>query len=219
MKKTFFNGQKGKLIRQAFNYAINRKAICEKIFDEKIVPTQIIPYGMPGYDNNLKGYDFSIETAKKLLQKAGNPKLGPIVILHTDGIKTIQAAKEIQKNLEKIGIKTSLKEIKYQDDDTWERELSKGEADLFLMGYKVPILPFEKNDPYSRIEKFVFELFHTNGEANMFFLSNKNIDFLINTLKDTPSKDQNTKDKILQKISRILYEDPVTVNIFYIREL
>ncbi len=219
MKNPVFLGPKGNLVRKAINYCIDREKICKRIFGEQIVPSQVIPYKMPGYDDSIKGYEFSKQTAINTLKKAGNPIFKEMLLLHTDGEKTIETAKEIQKNLSAIGIKVKLKEIEYEKDDSWETELSKGYADLFLMGYKTPPQPFEKNDPISRSEKFLEYLFYSSGEANMFFLKNEKIDTLINSLKNISDADNPVKIKLLQKINKILYDDPVTVNLFYIKEL
>jgi len=219
MKNDVFIGQKGKLLRQAFNYAIDRRYICTNIVGDKNVPTGVIPPGMPGHNSAITGYSYYPDMARKLLKSAVSKQINNMVLIHTDGQKTVKVAQEIKKDLASVGIKVSLRQIIYEDDDSWERELSDGAAQLFLMGYKVPPQPYEKNDPVSRSEKFLRELFHSKGEANMFFLHNNELDALIETTETTQSNEAVLKERLLEKADRILFDNPVTVNLFYIEEL
>lgn len=221
MKKDLFQGRSGRLLRQAFNHSINRAYICREIIGDPNVPSGVIPLGLPGHTGTW--YPYAPGTAKKLLAsagfKSGDKKLKGLMLIHTDGIKTVSTARAIKKDLAAAGINVSLKEIPYEENDAWEQELAAGTAALFLMGYKVPPQPFEKNDSDSRSKKFLFELFHSKGEANMFFLQNKELDALIETTEDTPSEEAALKERLMKKAGRMLFEDPVTVNLFYIREL
>jgi len=219
MKKDVFSGPSGKTVRQAFNHAINRAYICREIIGDAFVPTGVIPPGLPGHDKSIKGYSYSTARAKNLLNNSRAGRLKGLKLIHTDGQKTAKIAQAIKKDLSAAGIEVSLKQIEYEEDDTWERELSAGGAHLFLMGYKVPPQPFEKNDPVSRSEKFLYELFHSKGEANMFFLRNKEIDAIIETTAVTLSEEMSLKDRLMKKTDRMLFYDPVTVNLFYIKEL
>lgn len=137
--KDMFEGDPGKLLRLAFNYAIDRKTIANKIIGDKIVPGGVIPPGMEGYDTSLQGYPYSPEKARALLSQAGytaGDKRLKLQLLHTDGVKTRQIAKQIKKNLEAIGATISLKEISYKNSDAWNDALESGMFHLFLLGYK-----------------------------------------------------------------------------------
>ena len=219
MKNEIFSGPHGKLVRQAFNYAINRSYICREIIGDLNVPSGVIPLGLPGHNSGISGYSYSPDQAKKLLRSAGNKQIKNLVLIHTDGIKTIRTAQAIKNDLAAAGINISLRQIAYDEDDSWEKELATGTAPLFLMGYKVPPQPFEMNDSFSRSEKFLYDLFHSKGEANMFFLHSSELDALIETTTDTQSKEAQLKERLMEKTDRILFDNPVTVNLFYIKEL
>lgn len=103
-----------KRIRQAFNYAIDKNKIIEEILKGEAYTTGdygIIPPAMKNYDvNQIKGYEFNVEKAKKLLAEAGYPNGEdfPEVILelNNDGRKNIPIAVELQKQLHRnLGIK------------------------------------------------------------------------------------------------------------------
>jgi len=123
-------------VRQAINHAIDRKYIAQKIMSEEVVPNGVIPPGMSGYDPQLKGYDYDVARAKKLLKAAQYPG-GKLTLLHTDGVKTISIARSIKKNLAVVGVEVSLKQVEYSDQEKWQKELGSGRHHLFLMGYKV----------------------------------------------------------------------------------
>ncbi|GGE56896.1 oligopeptide ABC transporter substrate-binding protein [Priestia taiwanensis] len=62
-----------KNLRQAMAYAIDKKSIAEKLYKGLRIPaTSVIPpAGKPYHDKTLKGYEFDVEKAKKLLDDAG----------------------------------------------------------------------------------------------------------------------------------------------------
>jgi ABC-type transport system substrate-binding protein len=123
-------------VRQAVNYAIDRKYIAQRIMSEEVVPSGVIPPNMSGYDPQLKGYDYDVARAKKLL-KAARYSGGKLTLLHTDGVKTISIAKRIKKDLAMVGLEVSLKQMDYSDQEKWQKELESGRHHLFLMGYKI----------------------------------------------------------------------------------
>ena len=59
-------------VRQAMNYAINRRRINDTVFGGLGVIAQgLLPPGLIGYDASLRGYDHDPERAKLLLKQAG----------------------------------------------------------------------------------------------------------------------------------------------------
>jgi peptide/nickel transport system substrate-binding protein len=94
-------------VRQAFNYAIDRNRIIDRVlFGQAYGPAVygLVPPTFPFYDiSSLKGYDLDIEKAKKLLKEAGYPdgKNFPEVQLFVNSGNTRNntVAAEIQKQL------------------------------------------------------------------------------------------------------------------------
>ncbi|HEX2062643.1 MAG TPA: ABC transporter substrate-binding protein, partial [Thermoanaerobaculia bacterium] len=59
-------------VRQAMNYAIDRERINEKIFAGLSLRAKgLLPPGLLGYDENLRGYDHDPDRARRLLAEAG----------------------------------------------------------------------------------------------------------------------------------------------------
>jgi len=122
-------------VRQAVNYAIDRQQIATKIISDETTPNGVIPPGMLGYDPKLADYGYNVKKAKALFKDAGF-KGATLSLLHTDGLKTIEIAKLIRKNLATVGIKVILKQVPYSDQEKWNAELQSGRHHMFLMGYK-----------------------------------------------------------------------------------
>ena len=212
-QKALFTGERGKLVRQAFNYAIPRAGICQKLIGDTMVPSGVIPPKMPGYDSATKGYSYDLKKAKMLMQQAGytpsDKILKQIVLLHTDGEKTVQIAKHMEKDLKQLGIKLIRRQISYADTGEWEKELSKHRFHLYLMGYKAE----DTENPLSLIKP----LFSGEGDANIGGYQNDKIDFLVFQIEKTVDKIEKTKK--LEELNRLLIADPPTINFFYIMKL
>ncbi|MEO6883222.1 MAG: ABC transporter substrate-binding protein [Bacteroidia bacterium] len=96
-----------KKVRQAFNYAIDREKIVKFTLQGEGIPGfyGIVPPSFSNYDyKDIKGYDFDVNKAQKLLADAGYPngKGFPKITLQTNsggGDRNIQIAEVIQKML------------------------------------------------------------------------------------------------------------------------
>lgn len=87
-----------RLLRQAFNYAIDRDAIIEHVMNGRAVPAQgVIPGGMPYYESIAEGYNFDLDKAKSLLAEAGYPNgegLGDVLLELNSGGTTNESIAE-----------------------------------------------------------------------------------------------------------------------------
>ena len=58
-------------VRQAFNYAIDRKSLASMLLEDLVIPaTGILPPGFPGYNPDLQGYDYNPDKARQLIQES-----------------------------------------------------------------------------------------------------------------------------------------------------
>jgi ABC-type transport system substrate-binding protein len=212
LNKTIFQGASGKLIRQAFNFAVNRKDICTKIIDDETVPSSIIPPSMPGFDESIRGNRYDIKEAKKLMKKAGltmnDSRIKELFMVHTSGIKTIAIAQAIKLYLADIGVKINLVEMESEEQEKWQKELESGKYHLFLMGYKAE----KPDDPFSLLEP----LFKDGGDYNFTFFKNRSIEQLFN-LKTEVSMDE--KIRRAKEINKIIADEAVIINLFYIEKI
>jgi len=110
-------------VRQAFCYAINRNKIIENVLGgEAYGPgiNGICPPALKGYNiNDIKGYDFEPEKAKKLLAEAGYGPGKPFpsvkLVLNSGGAKNLNVANEIQNQLRDVlGVNVEFANVTFQ---------------------------------------------------------------------------------------------------------
>jgi peptide/nickel transport system substrate-binding protein len=116
-------------VRQALNYAVDRKAITKAIVGTYGTPTdQPANLGQDGYDPALeKAYPYNTTKSKQLLTAAGYPSgFSVTIVTVTPGQKQAEAIAGYWGN---VGVKTSI-----VTDDTFRAELS-GKYPAFLLSY------------------------------------------------------------------------------------
>ncbi|HDF7252913.1 TPA: ABC transporter substrate-binding protein [Enterobacter hormaechei] len=126
------------LVRQALNYATDKKAIVNAVFmGSGTVAKSPIPPNMLGFNKDLKDYGYDPEKAKALLKQAGLDK-GAEVTLWSMPVQrpynpnSRRIAEMIQADWAKVGVKAKI--VSYE----WGEYLSgmrKGEHDSALFGW------------------------------------------------------------------------------------
>lgn len=125
-------------VRQAINYAIDKEAIVEAFFEGRAeVAKNPLPSSIPGFNEDIAGYEYDPAKAKELLAEAGfadgfEMELWAMPVPRPympDGRKVAEA---IQKNLEDVGVKAEIVSYEWA---TYLDKASKGEADAFLLGW------------------------------------------------------------------------------------
>jgi peptide/nickel transport system substrate-binding protein len=138
------NCQKGvtkdKLVRQAFNYAVDKRAIVKKILFDTAVPMEgpMSPIVI-GYQKMDQQYDYDPGKAKALLKKANFP-FDRVVQMRTPNGRYLfdrQICEAIQAYLQAIGVKV---ELRTYDWPTYVaglmKPLDQTELELFLLGWR-----------------------------------------------------------------------------------
>ena len=140
------NTQKGltkdKRIRQAFNYAVDKKTITEKILFKVAKPLDApLPPSIFGHATMAHQYDYNPAKAKALLKEANFPKDAVIKMITPTGRYTYdkQVAEAVQAYLADIGVKV---ELRTYDWPTFMgitmQPLDKTELQLYLVGWGFP---------------------------------------------------------------------------------
>lgn len=123
---------KHRLVRQAFNYAIDRKKIATYFRNGVVQPASsgFIPAGMPGFDSTGSfGYHYNPQKALALLAEAGFPQgkgLGTITILTPDNWADI--VNFIATQVADVGLKVKVEIIQ---PNILRQQMSKSEAMAF----------------------------------------------------------------------------------------
>ena len=144
--RTIFMGlnyQKGvttnKWVRQAFNYAVDKKAIVKKILFDTAQPMDgtVSPI-LFGYQKMKHQYDYDPEKAKELLKKA-NFDFKQTVHMRTPNGRYLfdkQVSEAVQAYLQAIGVKV---ELRTYDWPTYVagllKPIEKSELEVFLLGW------------------------------------------------------------------------------------
>lgn len=135
---------KNKLVRQAFNYAVDKRAIVKKILFDTAVPMDgpVSPV-LFGYHRMAKQYDYNPKKAKELLKKA-NFDFSQTIHMRTPHGRYLfdkQVSEAIQAYLQALGVKV---ELRTYDWPTYIagllKPLDKTELQLFLLGWGPLIL-------------------------------------------------------------------------------
>jgi len=203
LDKEIFQGENGRNNRIYLSQVIDRQVICKKIFpDEKLAESTIYP---------LEEYA-PINALADVLTKPITPEAkligSQLILMHTDGIKTCQAAQLIAAELASKNINVILRKIDTSKYDNWEKALLKKDYDLFLMGFKSEY----KKD----IDTYLLPLFSSSGYANFMGYHNPVVDRQLTELAKTSANGKTTVYKLLDK--SIAADLPI-LPIFYIEEM
>ncbi|MDQ6641393.1 MAG: ABC transporter substrate-binding protein [Actinomycetota bacterium] len=97
-------------VRQALNYAINRKAIVQLAYQGNAVPgASFLPYKMQYFDSSLQPYPYDPAKAKQLLAKGGYPHGFNTFLVTVSGDVAGQAEAVVLKSeLAAVGINVSI---------------------------------------------------------------------------------------------------------------
>ncbi|MCU9968353.1 peptide ABC transporter substrate-binding protein [Mobiluncus mulieris] len=205
-----FQGEEGKLRRQALSYAINRKEICDKVFQGTRSPaTDFIAPVVPGHNDNLKGKEvvkFDPEKAKKLWKKADekSPWSGSFELAYNpDGGH--QAWVDATMNSIKNTLGIDAKGKPYADwkslrDDVQSRKITAA----FRTGWQA-----DYPSPYN----FLQPLYGTKASSNDGDYSNPKFDELLDKALNT--SDQAEANKIYDQAQEILFEDLPAIPLWY----
>jgi len=141
-------------LRQALNWAINRKVLCEKTLEGRFIPARgPLPPGLSGFNEELAGYGYDPERARQLLTEAGFPggQGLPALMLsfNPEGPNNKLVVERIQSDLKKIGVEITLSSIEWT---TYIDRLDKGELLLFRLGWSAD---------YPDADTFLYPLFHS----------------------------------------------------------
>jgi methyl-accepting chemotaxis protein/ABC-type transport system substrate-binding protein len=123
-------------VRQALNYAIDRKRINEQIFArESVIAQSLLPPGLLGYDERLRGFDHDPERARTLLRQAGYGS-GFSIEYRTwdsDEFNNSGMVPLILEDLEKVGIRVNV--TRHSATDASAPRANRGHGLLYLANW------------------------------------------------------------------------------------
>lgn len=204
-----------KLVRQALEYAVNKKAVQVAAGGEKIggaLASTLITPGIPGYQSyNLYPTDPAGDTAKakSLLAQAGHASGLSLTLLTQNDSINLSEAQAVQSGLTAAGIKVRLKP---EDSDSFYADAgsSKGDFDLAISGW-LPDYPSATGN--------IAPLFDSsqigNGNFNISHYANPVVDGLI--ARASAETDQATAQALWDQTDRTIMADAPIVPLLYAR--
>ena len=129
-------------VRLAINYAINKAAIVEHLYQGMAIPAKNpIPPTMWGYDDGIEDYAYNPEKSKQLLAEAGFPggfatTLWALPVPRPYIPNGRALAEVIQSDLRRVGIETKIVTF---DWGTYLEKTKHGEHDIAMLGWSADL--------------------------------------------------------------------------------
>lgn len=194
-----------KKVRQAMNYAINREVMLELVMNGRGTPAKgVLPPGMFGYNEDLKGYTYDPEKAKQLLEEAGYPDGFEVTLQYNTSQGHKRIAEALQAQYAQIGIKVKLQNV---DWGTHLDSVERGEVPFFRMGWVA-----DYNDP----DNFLYVLLNSENigpQGNYSRYHNPVFDQL--TKEGRLETNPEARRKLYQEAEQIVVEDAPWVFIYH----
>ncbi|MEJ2479981.1 MAG: ABC transporter substrate-binding protein [Acidihalobacter sp.] len=196
---------KSKLVRQAMNYAVNKKAIVKNVLKgtAEVANGPTPPAFAWAYNKKLQPYPYDPAKAKKLLAKAGYPNGFSTTFYVTQGgsgmLSPVEMGTAIQADLAKVGIKVKIETFE------WNTFLSKvnaglkgnvGMAEMAWMTNSPDTLPFLA---------LRTQAWPSKGGFNSGYYSNPEVDKLLEEARST--SDQAKRAELYKKMQVIVHND------------
>ena len=195
-------------VRQAINYAIDRRSIMRDIYQDQYLPgVGILPPGTYGYDPKLVGYTHDPKKAADLLAAAGFPGGKGLPVLQIwSARKNDEAVAEheaIVKSLAAVGVRA---EVHYNSN--WP------EYKAQVYGGKLPIFRYSWYADTPDPEAFLGQLFDSRGSDNTTGLRNRTVDTLLQRARLETNVQK--KLQLYQEVEReVVAQAPLIVLSYY----
>jgi peptide/nickel transport system substrate-binding protein len=160
-------------VRQAMNYAINYDQIIQELIQGKGRRLRgPLAFGMEGYDENLKGYDYDPARAKQLLAEAGFPSGFDLTLTYSSqgAPGADDVAQAAQSNLGDVGIRVKIEKVA---EPTRRERIDKSDF-VWSVGGWTPPLP----TPPWTMDKWYLSS-NKGLNANRAFYGNPKVDELV----------------------------------------
>jgi oligopeptide transport system substrate-binding protein len=193
-------------VRQAFAHAIDKDKIIELVLKDVVRKAAgILPPGMPGYNQDVKGLDFNVELAKQLITESsyGNVSNLPPITLTSAGsgvISSIEAAL-VDMWQHNLGVNVEIRQL---PPDTYPYEIMDEKDEMFVQSWGA-----DYPDP----QNFLDILFHSGTKNNVGEYSSPEVDGLLE--KAGIEQDPATRMNLYQQAEQILVNDAPCLPVYF----
>lgn len=193
-------------VRQALNYAIDKQTLVDKLNStlnlKRVVAQSPLPPNMIGYNPNITGYPYNVNTAKQLLSQEGYPEGFSIDLYYNnENLASKLIAKEVKTYLAPIGIKVDLEGKKW---DQLLKLVAQGKSPFFIMSWGA-----DTPDPAD----YLNSLYHSKGSSNFSHYNNSMIDNQIKQAWETI--DDVSFVQLIQQIEKNIVDDALAIYLYH----
>ena len=101
-------------VRRAVNYGIDKERVLKLITGRAVPAHGVLPPSMPGYNPELRSYEFDPEKARALLAEAGYAEGFELPLwVRSDTGYEVKVAEAIQQDLAQVGIKLDIRPVAF----------------------------------------------------------------------------------------------------------
>ena len=196
-------------VRQALNLSIDKQNLATSVLADQVVPAYgILPPGFPGFNPNLRGYEFNPERARQLLAES---KYGddldnfPLITITTSGSFGASVSLDMEVVLQmwskNLGIDAEFQQTEFA---TFLRDLNKRRFQMFNIGWIA-----DYPDP----ENFLDILFHSESNNNHTNYSNPLVDSLLEQART--ETDEAVRFRLYNQAEQMIVDDAPWVPLWY----
>lgn len=190
-----------KLVRQALNHAIDKKAIIDAFYGGQAeAAVNPMPSSIEGYNDAVEAYPYDLEKAKELLAEAGfkdgfEMDLWAMPVARPYMPEGMKVAEVIQESFSKIGVKAKIQSV---DWATYLDKAAKGEFDAFMLGWTG-----DNGDP----DNFLYTLLDKDsiGSNNYSHYANDELHDIL--IKAQTELDQEKRNVLYEQAQEIIHDD------------
>jgi ABC-type transport system substrate-binding protein len=191
-------------VRQAFNYAIDKRKMVALLNGRGIVARGVLPPSLPGYDPGVEGYPYDPAKARRLLEEAGVGKdFTPAIWLQADRT-FMMLGQSIQQDLALVGVHVGLRPVAW--GPFLEAIRQPKTAELFLIAWEADF-----PDPENFLEVLLSR--KQWGANNDTFYSNPPMDALM--AQADPIADMPKRYALYRQAEKIAIADAPWVFLYY----
>ena len=192
-------------VREAFNYAVDRQAIVDTVMMglAKVADAQLYHASSPGFNPNLKAYNYDPQKAKKLLAEAGYPDGITVTFGSPNGryLRDRMVCEAIVGQMAEAGITVKLEALEW--GTFWSRAVTNHEFDMFFLGWISPA------SPYTQLTWW----FRTNPKSSKSNYSNPQVDKLLIEAQNVLTDEE--ENQVYSKIQELLWNDLPWISLYF----
>ena len=194
-------------VRRAFCHAVDKEKIVKVIFRDIVNQADgILPQGMPGYNEDLKGLDYDVAKAKELIaaSKYGDTENMPAITLTVSGygnnIPSYLGA-IIEGWQQDLGVEVTVRQL---ETENFLYNLEDEKDEMFVLGWVA-----DYPDPHN----FLDNLFYTGSENNAFGYSNPEVDALLD--KAAVEQDDFARMALYQQAEQMIVDEAACLPLWF----